>query len=161
MIVILSYCSDGSDEPEIEFVQDGPRRCKKVVEIMQRILVNQKRVQVYEIEALDRAPVEIAEGDLESSSAEMYPGAKSAAESSFRVGTEREEAAYRLGYVEAWGIAQLWALTLGTQIVSPPSEFPPGEIYRKMRDYWVNVLWPWYEEESPELNEPPPEFVVS
>lgn len=78
----------------------------------------------------------------------------------FKVETEREEKAYRLGYVEAWSVAQLSALTLAKRVAGSPRATPPGEIYRAMRVYQVDILWPWLREESPEIDEPAPEFVI-
>lgn len=60
---------------------------------------------------------------------------------SFEIKTQAEEQAYRLGYIEGWGIAQVCALRYS---------------YREMRSYEIKELWPWLRERSPRIGALPP-----
>ena len=66
----------------------------------------------------------------------------------FEVSTEREETAYRLGYNEAW----VYMLAAISVLMSPM----PSRTYRELRSYAINVLWPWFKEETPEIGEQAP-----
>lgn len=72
----------------------------------------------------------------------------------FTISTDREEQAYRLGYIKGWRAAQLSALVLHRLLENT------DRVYQTMLDYSVRVLWRWVEA-PPVIQEPPPEIEYS
>ena len=79
----------------------------------------------------------------------------------FEVNTEREETAYRLGYCDGRAGATAQTLAMASRVACSPTVYTMREIFGRMRDYQIAVLWYWRNEESPKIGEPLPEFEVS
>ena len=79
----------------------------------------------------------------------------------FEISTEGEEKAYRLGYCEGRADGIVQALAMGSRVACSPTVCSMSKIYHRMRDYQIDVLQHWRNEESPEIGEPPLEFDIS
>lgn len=63
MIVVLTYFSDGSGEPEIEFIEAGLDQVERVARTLVSASEAGRRVEAYKIEALDKPALCISEVD--------------------------------------------------------------------------------------------------
>lgn len=63
MIVILTYFSDGSGKPEIEFVEAGPDQAERVARTLVGAVEAGKQAEVFKIESVGGAAVRIGEAD--------------------------------------------------------------------------------------------------
>lgn len=63
MIVLLTYYSDGSSEPEIVFIENGPDQATRTARIMLEARATLKQTRVFKIVTVDRPaiPIELIE----------------------------------------------------------------------------------------------------